>query len=501
MNREIWIYGNEKSTGECLCEKDVILPDLYNDIKKILWYKGSICPQETLSEDGRILWDGKLSCTVLFLDEKDCTCSLSFILDYHGISLVETGNEVRAVSVPNLDSLQVKALNPRKMGVRAKISGNVKIFLSESTDPQLPEAFRDQSSAGVETATETAECSYLSAFWDRDFTLSEDIALEKTSSEINQILASDLDIQVVSIRAGEGSAEVTCEVNLNLLYQTETEELASFSKKITVSKTIETPGTHSDTRYLTAVYPEKCSYTPVEDMTGQNKIVSVDLSFTVCLCCGLVQSFDHVTDLYSIYYESENQMTDYRVSLPPTLEEVTVSRKIGVENGKGDLLAASGVGFVQSVGRKEDGLYAFLECTVSALFDGEESNVIGCTLSDRFEWNLPDRTETLCRVSITNFSQGVENGEKILRYDVKLLFLCWNTETIHTLHTVRLLSENPICDSRPLILYFPTSGESEWQIAKKYKVSRESLKKINSSGNGGTACLIPARKNKNVFSD
>jgi hypothetical protein len=88
-----------------------------------------------------------------------------------------------------------------------------------------------------------------------------------------------------------------------------------------------------------------------------------------------------------------------------------------------------------------------------------------------------------------------------LRYDVKLLFLCWNTETIHTLHTVRLLSENPICDSRPLILYFPTSGESEWQIAKKYKVSRESLKKINSSGNGGTACLIPARKNKNVFSD
>ena len=103
--------------------KDCILPDSYPDIHKILYTSATVSPGRTYLSAGKLQTDGTLYTCVLFTDEEGKLYSVRFAIEYSGQMPFDAESEDTLLTADTvLDSVSARALNPRKLAIRGKLT-------------------------------------------------------------------------------------------------------------------------------------------------------------------------------------------------------------------------------------------------------------------------------------------------------------------------------------------------------------------------------------------
>lgn len=496
LDKQIWTRGSERGNVGCECTKDVILPDMYNDIKRILRSDVSLRPGNTSVDNSKFSWDATLFCSILFVDENDEIKNVDVIIDCSGgCQLDQDNSRISFVALPYLESFSVKAVNPRKLGVRARVGVNMKSWAGQLPDPELPDFFNEDDRLSVETRK--CECRHMVMVCaeERDVTVNEDIILDKLLPSVGEMLSCSVTIGPLDLRSGEDAVAYSGEAKVGLVYLSDEKKLTVTERKVNISGTVDAQGVSPDAVLLATAFVGKHECQTSEDMSGQNRIVSVDFCYDVFVSAACPVSADYVTDLYSTDFRTENNLQIYKCSTEAKNEELSVKRNCSSPfDGSGEILSVSAVSAVTSFARKDDGVYAFVSSALTALVRKEDGTVTSVGILDGFDIRIPDCREQLANIVICKTESGTAEGNLYINYEAKLSLLCWDDMQIEAVGKVRAGEADRIVQGRPLTVYYPAPGETLWQIAKRYSVTEQTLEAANHTRENGDALIIPRRR-------
>ena len=120
-----------------IIEGDMIVPDIKPDILNTIETNGNICIYKKEVQDGKVKVDGTIQVDIIYLadNEEGSIRSLHTCLDFSEVILVENckiGMNVQEKI--DIISIETKVLNGRKIGVRANISFDIKVYSNENIE-------------------------------------------------------------------------------------------------------------------------------------------------------------------------------------------------------------------------------------------------------------------------------------------------------------------------------------------------------------------------------
>lgn len=495
---EILVRGSEK--GHCIFDsaRDVILPDHYGDIKKILRATGTVSRSSVYTDRSGVGFESQLLVTVLFIDESDLVRAFDTSLDVAGNCTLELpAQDPSIISVAHVESISVKAVNPRKLGIKASVGFDFNIWSTLDVVPQMPSFFDSETIKSIEK--QCTPCVYTSfkQTTDRDLRISRELELDKNMPSIGEILSLSVTPERVELRCGDRSIDCSCELDAELIYLSDDRQVCSMQKKLPVSTTVDLDGVTSDTAAfgVCTVVSRECR--PIEDMTGQLRAISVDVKCDVTVYAACTASSEYVTDIYSTAFRTECERQAVKYSSAAGLEQLSARRKISSPvdcDSATEILSVNGSSVVSSVSNRDDGRYAYISSTVTVVLRRADGTVLSVGVPDGFEMHLPENGEEIGSAHFEFDGAEISDGDLSVSYSTELTLLCWEDMIVNVVRELKSCETDRITQGRPLTVYYPAPGETLWQVAKRYSVASDMLEAANRGRELGEALIIPRRR-------
>lgn len=497
----LYVRSSEKMQGKCDVIGDHILPDNYEDIRRILHAGVCLTPDRAELSAGKLVSEGKLTLTVLFEDDNGSVGSVDFTRDYQ-VSCSTDKSELSQtlLCMPSVDSVSVRLINPRKIGARITLDTNAKIWGEQSVSLELPEAFTASDRMSVERREESGDQLCIEVLSDGTHEVSEDIELERGMQPIDRIIMSDLSVDIDEVRRSGNGLTLKGTLSLLVLYRDVEGTLACKRAELPFAREVETSlsGDYEQCEYAARVYIDKKSVVAGENAFGESKVIELDFSCTVNVCVFNNCKFVITSDAYSTDYMTENVMTDYRYSaLLPSFNE-NQSRSVEGECEEGQSLVCV---IPEKYVRYEDNSPKAI-VRLACLMKNASGKYSVTVLEDSFPIGEGVNAEMLADMSLTLGQCSCEAGVLRVQYSARCRALAWENKECSALSALALAENTEGREPKALTVYYPQKGETLWDVAKKYRISESVLMSCNAISDPAVmrgVLLIP-KKRKASFS-
>lgn len=213
-------------------EGDMIVPDSKPDILNTICTSGVVCiyKREVLNDKIRI--DGNINTYIMYLadDEQEKVRGLNTSLDFSEVIQIPNAEENMECKIQaKLKSIESKVINGRKVGIRASIEVNIKIYANEDI-----EIINDiQNSESIQMLKQDLKVNSLVGIGDTKIYAKDTITIENTDN-LAEILKSNVDICDKDIKISYNKILTKSEAKVKILYLTEDNRIGSITTKIPV---------------------------------------------------------------------------------------------------------------------------------------------------------------------------------------------------------------------------------------------------------------------------
>ena len=487
IKNEDSIFSFKTSRGQPCYEftRDFILPDMYGDLKKILYYTaspdtaGGYPERDTVSD--KITYDGTVYVKILFCDESGGLSYLTYDLPYSlEARLPECEGALRYGEKMEICALGVKAVNPRKINVRVSLSPNLCVF--DEIDCRLSDK---KTQHAMQKLTGNINSMEICHFIERDISFSEDIVIDRSMPCVDKVAFFDVTPQITDSRCDGSRIYVKGYADAELICMS-ADEPFYYTKRIMVEKSIEAKGL--DPNATLHVYMKICrsGVSVNEDETGEARIVEADFIAEIGAVCVMNVENSYVCDVYAIGSDSSYTTREVRFAELERPKSFTQNRRVAL--GTSD----APVTFFTKTKRAETDGATQITVDIFAIVKNAEGQYVCENVSDSFFVDFPADSDAYfgySDIEISDKSVRVENGSVYLCYNVTGRSIGYKNDVITCVESVEVFSEDK--KERPrYILYYPKSGESDWDIAKKFKVSLSDFAEGNQGRRENEAVLI-----------
>ncbi|MBE6672902.1 MAG: DUF3794 domain-containing protein [Ruminococcaceae bacterium] len=495
---------------------DFILPDYLPDVKRVVWVQA--CPRlgNRFLGSGILEYEGAVAYKVLYIAEDNRVRCAAFLSDFKNkIESEELGEDCVDVLMPVAKAVICRMQNPRKLNIRCKAGIEGAIWRRVSFVPELYGA-RSGEEKGIETKEECLDALNVTSRRESGLVYSEDITLESSMPAIGEVICSSADIYVDECRPAGNELLLRGVCEVELLYSflmDEKEDYVLLRRTLPYSQSLEADTLKEGCNCRVKVLPEGVTVNVREDEFGKRRMIELDINYSLDMEVLHPKKLFYCRDCYSVDRECQStseqkqiwRMADsarpsFSVNENRLLSQIEASELIEVkacnvspylaleqERGKKDRPIFSGMAKVTVLGIKEDGMYCCTVFDVPLRLEGERS------LAAQKVRILMD-----CRAA------GVRcrsDGEKLyVDFEVISNMVLMACEEANSVQVIRMLPDKGREQEKGAVatLYFPDRGESMFDIAKKYRVSRVSLMERNGMEKeeqmDGRALLIPKKR-------
>lgn len=491
-------------------EHDFILPDYCPDIFRVL--RCSVTPGITSTgiNGSRLSFDLSVVIRVLYRSP-----------DGGGIHCVEHTQEfTRTVDLPpdtispavditpTVQHVNCRVVDKRRLDVRGSVSCRVTVEGEQSA-----EVLVGAYGGGIQLKKTQAVYPSRRLVSAKRITVIEELELAQGKPAFGSVLRSGVNVIKGEQKLIPGKLITKGEVQIAMLYLpkgTDDPVPETMRFAIPFSQIIDIEGIEEDLDTDIRITAAKCVITPKSDNSG---LLECELILLVNVTAIKYDSAELVTDAYSTRYECSCQRTPgmrmsppKRVNHPCTVqcslscpegdpvqvydlwcEGVTSFIKRDEENGGG--LVYGKLSFCM-LGRLADGsaVYAEKEATFEQAVNASQD-------CESVSW--PENTEVSAQLCGCSYSLG-EDGSVSAKAELELTALIYSDNAAGLIASVALDTESPKqCDKRCAVkICYTDSGESLWDIAKKYSTEAQALADENTpSEESGRRVLIIPMKN------
>ena len=475
-------------------EDDVNVPENKPDISALNLEKAEIIIDEIKPGADCVTVRGRLSFVVLYHTNEEGSSLVTLDgkmpfedrINVQGVSPTDT-----VVVEGEVEDLTIGLINSRKLNIQSLITMTARV--EELYDEEAPIALHGDEKA--EYRRMPLNLAQIVICKNDIFRLKEGVALPANYPNIFQILWSNVSLGDVDFKVMEEKLTVSGDVHLFVLYEGEGEEhpIRPFETTIPFSGVLECHGCREgmlpDIRYHLG--QQELAVRP--DFDGEERTIGMELVMDISIRIYEEENLEFISDVYGV--SNEISTTTHRANLRRLLSRVTgktkVTDKIHVSDGSIlQLLHSEGTVILEQQSTVENGILLQGSMTVKAMYiTGEDDAPYGCAQAQipyQYTLEVPDiAPEDLGKVhaEVEQLQVTMLDGEEM---DVKAV-LSFSTVVFKNI-SVELISQVTVSDldsarlgSLPgMVVYMVKEGDNLWNIGKRYYVSVEELRELNS---------------------
>lgn len=458
--------------------REYSLPDYMPPIRRVVALRSTALPE------GRFLspapggvgmeFAGTVSHSLLYTDEEGRLCSASLSADYGStVTLPPDSDHVRVNTA--VESSNCRVLAPRKLSIRTRLKTAVNAIGAVSLQ---------EKTVGVTPADEPhirrlpVEYRAVRCLHGESKGLRTDGVIDTVDQGIKPICC-DGDLILREARATEGGVDVRGTVTLECLCVPDGEDARPAmpekrSRTVDFEERIEIPGVVSGD-IVSATGRCVSLVVNTDETPGGERELSYELTFDLEADAVRNEKLRATADLYSTaketectYRESATLYAERALMTSFTLSESVPRKEAGIPRAA-DVSAMASVERWETKGGKLQ-LSGTVIFSVVCCGDGAEFFSEDHRIPFRYECDCAaENCVVLCTCHPTAESARFEEGRVILGAELYLSGAVFGKDAVTTVESVRLREAYPPKDSACLRAYYPSEGDTLWQIAKKYR--------------------------------
>ena len=462
-------------------EGDMIVPDAKPDIINTIGTSGvvSIYKKEVL--EGKIRVDGNINTYIMYMadDENDRIRSLITDLDFSEniqIPNVQEGMNCKLEAV--LKSIETKVINGRKIGIKATIELNIKIYSNEEIEfvRDIPDA------QGIQMLKENLNVNSLVGMGENKIFAKDTIAI-RTEDNLAEILKANVIICDKDIKVSYNKILTKAEAEIKILYLTEDNQIGSVSAKIPIVGFIDIPNV-TEENISNVDYEIKNII--IKPNSAEEHSIYVEIEVSVIAFVYENKQIQLIQDLYS---PTENLEFNQRKVVTITGKQMNVEKKeirerinlAGLENR--NIIDVDIVPIIKEENKTNNRLSYIGELEINFVLSNSDLQVETRTANIPFEYNVDidgiGNSNVELSIEVLNQDFIVQDGGNVsCNIDLKMILDISRNITINVIDDVQTTGVREEEDYS-ILMYIVKPGDSLWKIAKEFGSSVEDIARTN----------------------
>ncbi len=495
---------------------DFILPDYLPDVKKVVHVKACARLGNRFLGSGVLEFEGAVAYKVLYIAEDNKVRCAAFLSEFKNkLSCEQLGEDCVDVLHPVTRDVNCRMQNPRKLNIRSKAGVEGAVWRRECFLPELYGA-RAGEEKKIETMQISLDAMGVTNQRQNGFVYTEDVTLESSMPAIGEIICSNACIYVDECRMSGSELLLRGICDFEILYSVTVEEGEDYillRRTLPYSESVEAGGIKEGCTCMATVLPEGVAVNVREDEFGKRRMIELDINYGLDILALHPQKMYYCADCYStarecivntqkqkIWHLCPGNHFSFSVNETRTLKEIEASGMREVKSCTVDAI------MTLSEQRSAKNHPVFEGNAKVKVLGVWEDGRFGCACLDlplRFECDKP-LDESELRQMIDCRCMGarcrVDNDKMYVDFEVIVNALIMGSAEADAIKVIRMTNDVLVEQDRAAVatLYFVQSNETIFDIAKKYKVARDSLMERNGIENEanlvGHPLLIPNRK-------
>ncbi len=483
-----------KAGTQMVLEEDVNISDNRPDVNNLIAVKGEVVMDEIRINDDRVSLRGKLQVQMLYLTEEEGMCaSMEAELPFEEkVNMEGIHNGDTVLTSWTVEDLSVGLINSRKLSVQAMIS-----FEIEQEEKMEQEAAVDiYHEEPVEYRKQVYPLLQMTVNKKDIFRIKEEMELPGNLPNAFNILWQSITLNNIEFKALDEKIGLQGEMKAFFIYEGEgdNDRAIWYENTVPFSGMIECHGCREnmipDIRYTTS----QCNVEVKPDFDGEERVFCVENVLDLEIRLYEEESLEVLSDIYGVAKEIEAITTD--VSLKSLLfhnsgkcrvaehakiqntemhmyqlvhseAEIQIAEQAIAENG----ISVTGVLNITTIYLCTNGqntLYATKSSLPFQYFI--DVPAIDSSCAYHIHWNME-------QLSVTMIDSDELDIKAVLNFDV-LVFTTKKTSLITEIN-VSELDMNKLNELPGIVIYIAGTGDTLWDIGKKYYVPIAQLKEIN----------------------
>lgn len=494
-----------KGNTQCMCDGDVIVPDVNPDILKVLQVDAVSYINEKSVSQSRIDLSGKMNLTVLYIPDTDREKikSLSASFDFnHRIDNSGIEEGMKAICECNVERVEFTLINSRKLRLRGIAQINYEVVKTEEkeiafdTVPDCPGEVRKESMV-LNSDVDLFETSFM---------VKDTIEIQSGQKSIREILKTDTVMGECEYKTVMGKVIVKGAVNVCVLYTDDNGGIDFAESELTFTEVFDCDGCSEESECSIDYEIKELMCKISEDNDGDMRLIDIELEMGACAEVRESVETEIISDCYEPGMEcniiKEDGIFEELISKPSANN--TIKEIVEFKSGVPGVMAVYNV-ITKPVVRKtsiEDGklfIEGIIDTYILYLSESSDSPVYSLRKEIPFNYVLDSRcsdkdaeAEVKVWVKHSGYNLNVAN-ELELRC---ILAISANVVRKRKISLISEVETKPMENKNGIVIYFVQSGDTLWDIAKHYSVSMRAIEEFNGmedeSIKKGTKLFIPS---------
>ncbi|MBR1811324.1 MAG: DUF3794 domain-containing protein [Clostridia bacterium] len=486
--------------GEQPFDCRITLPEYLGDIVRILRCTVCAVPGNTAADGDHISVDGTVKIRIAYLadhggiDTYETTEQFTKRVDAPGIPA-----DSRILTVITADKAVCRAVSSRSIEVKTVLRMTFRVY--GSCPRSLVSA---ASGAGLQLKKAEIDVFDAQTAVDKQFTVEGAYTLPAENNAVARILTADAACRVTETRVITNKAMVRGEVTVQALYMPDGMQMPETVRfSMPFSEIVDAAGINDSMSVRVSPAVLSVDLSPKAARGGDMRELEGTATVSLILTAGKMQKLPVVTDVFSTAYETDiavqnlQSVTDSRAVAESftaegqvSLEELSPQRILYQTARIGNQRIAAENGTLKAEGTVLVGLFVQSQ--------GDSVSFAEKSVEFAFEKSVPaaDGYAFTPMLTLTAADVALDGNNAFVRAEIFI------EGRLDAVRTVPAVTEITVDESRPkqateagMVIYFPSAGETLWDIAKRYNASPEMLAGDNGIENGivdGSAPLLIA---------
>lgn len=475
--------------SEVLAETDIILSETYPDILRILQVDGNAVIREKEVSKGRVILRGDIALNIIYVPDpgmsdmpaKSITATAPFTDVCQASDVL---SDMKIHSRAEIVNIECSLINSRKINIKAAVSTEIKAVRQSETEFISGAESEDGSLQILQK-----EVRALRQEADEDFviTVSDKIEIPSGKPSAADILKITADISGADVRLIAGKAIIKGAVNVGTLYVGRKNLSLEFMEhEIPFTEILELSGVTEDMDADIDFSVQNIYYET--DDAEEMRTIGVEITLLANANVTNSESAVILADCYSS--ESEISVTkrnceiDYLSGLIKPQINVRGEIALGGENPFAERVLsvqAKPVLDKVSVNGENVTLQGRLLTDVLYLTNEEEMPLSGARGEIPFDFTAEadgESTSAECAMTLSNLSYTLSEDAVNIRATLSAAIKLIGKEKVSVIEEIKISdAEKPF--RAPIVIYFVQSGDTLWNIAKKYRTTASKIAAAN----------------------
>lgn len=462
---------------------DIIVPDMYPDILRIVDTSGLAVIKEKSARDDRTEVFGVVKANVLYVPEgeqglKKLDVSLPFSHVFEGRGITP---ESRIMARAVLLSAETHPINPRKVQVSVSVQLDLTVF--SAADWDVCEGVAEARENSVQLL-KSVQCAYMPiAVKDKSFVVSDEIEAPGSRPPILEILKADVRLITQEVKPIGKKLLFKGAAFMRVLYQGPpgahpADGIGVLEQEVPFSQIIEMEDAEDECDCAVSVQLAGLDLDLRTGLSGEARVLGVSLQLDAQAVGFMQRNLEAVVDLYSTAFETVPEFRTYHASqlLDKSVHRQSVRESCETGQPVGSVIDAQVFLWPVTQTREEEYIELSTEAMVKVVYLGDDQQFYSMMRRVPVSCKLEAAADVECRATAavtgeilaTGTHEGVE-----LRFSVDFDVMLSSVGQFTAIGAVSLDMQAPRDSSgQPsVVLRRSQLGESLWQIAKKYNTT------------------------------